>query len=129
MIELACQRVHRRGAGGRGRCDFIVERGLRIADREPAHRGCRAGRAALAWCRFNDLDVLRCRDHRGLAGEVEADGGESSSPGRITPGSGPMTPRFASYHAGHAREMSTAVAPGPRCRAAISHSVSPRRTT
>ena len=91
--------------------------------------GLRSRCGLRSWCGRRCFDGLRGGDHRVLACDVEPDGTDSNSPGRITPGSAPMTARFASYHAGHAREMSTEVAPGPRWRAAMSHNVSPRRTT
>ncbi len=119
--------------------ELVVEWRLRVAGGQSPHGSGCAGRATSARCGNGDGDGLRGRGHRDPTGAVEADaveadtfgvaGGSNSSPGRITPGSVPMTARFASYHAGHAREMSTAVALGPRCRAAMSHNVSPRCTT
>ena len=56
-------------------------------------------------------------------------GAWSTCPGRRRSGSGPMTSRFAVYHAGHASAISASDGSGPRCRAAMDHSESPRRTT
>ena len=44
-------------------------------------------------------------------------------------GVGPDDSRLASYQAGQARAISASEGSGPRCRAAIDHSVSPRATT
>src|SRR5450756_1503914 len=44
-------------------------------------------------------------------------------------GSVPTTPRFASYHPGHAAAISAGEASGSRCSEAIRQSESPARTT
>src|SRR5215217_187500 len=44
-------------------------------------------------------------------------------------GSGPISVRLAAYQRGHSAAIADVGAPGPRCRAAIPHSVSLRRTT
>ena len=56
-------------------------------------------------------------------------GGVRRVPGSRWCGSGPITAELAACHRGQAAATSASVAPGPRCVAAIDHSVSPRRTT
>ena len=62
-----------------------------------------------------------------VVGDVDG-GGRSSCPGVRRSGSSPTTSRFAAYHRGHSQAISASVAPGPRCRAAMDHRESPRRT-
>lgn len=49
-------------------------------------------------------------------------------PGSRTSGLPPISPRFAAYHRGHSRAMSTSDASGPSWAATMSHSVSPAST-
>ena len=55
-------------------------------------------------------------------------GAWSICPGSRTSGLPPISPRFAAYHRGHSRAMSTSDASGPSWAATMSHSVSPAST-
>ena len=63
------------------------------------------------------------------AHDTTPSGARSTWPGRSRSGSSPTTSRLASNQAGQACAISASEASGPRCRAAIDHSESPRRTT
>ena len=107
-----------RGCPGRIRGDRPVPPG-RVGTDAPPPRGRSAGAAGGSTGR-----VERTGGH-----DVTASGDRRTWPGSSRSGSYPTTSRLSANHAGHARAISASEGSGPRWRAAMHHSLSPRCTT